>query len=43
MREGTFHNEDDESVGVASGFFFGGTDGPQQFIAGELVALMEFL
>jgi hypothetical protein len=35
--------EDDESVGVASGFLFGRANGKQQFVTGELVAFLEFL
>ena len=35
--------ENDETVGVASGFFLGGSDGQKQFVAGEFGALSEFL
>ena len=34
--------KDDEAVGVAPGFLFGGADGEEQFVAGEFVALLEF-
>lgn len=35
--------EDEKPVGVAPSFLFGGTDGEQQVVAGEVVALLEFL
>ena len=34
--------KDDESVGVAPGFLFGGSDGEEQFVAGEFFAFLEF-
>ena len=34
--------EDDEAVGVASGFLLGGSDGQEEFVAGEFFPLLEF-
>ena len=34
--------EDDEAVGVAAGFLFGGTDGEEQFVARKAGAGLEF-